>query len=201
MRRFRSPKSNRSSKPPTNQLKIALKLLGDKAIEKKVTLHQSATLCALEGLHFTFTSKLIDGTFPSYAHVIPRPSDNTVTIDRSTLLDALGRIEAVADDALALIVGLQWSASEPVLRLCLVKQPDIADDAVDAETSGAGRIAVSVKLLAELLDGLASKRVQLDADGAAGALSIGDPEDADYTSVLSPCAWINHQKAATEQAK
>ena len=149
-------------------------------------------MCALEGPRFTFISKLIDGTFPDYERVVPQSSDNAVTVDRGTLLDALGRIETVADETRDIIVGLLWTVDAPLLRLCLTQQPDAADDAVDAEISGAGRIAVNAKLLAGLIGNLDAERVHLDANGAPGPLLITNPEDQNYLALLMPCAWINH---------
>ena len=158
---------------PRAAVKIVLKLLADKAIER-VTLRRSLSLCAIEGPRFVFTSKLIDGTFPDYQRVIPQPSSNAVIVDRGALLQALGRLGAVADDNLPEIVGLQWSAGESALRLCLTRQADLADDVVDAEVSGAGRIATSLEQLSELIDGLAGERVRLDAGEPSRPLLITD---------------------------
>ena len=177
---------------PRSAVKIALKLLGDKAVEK-VMLRWSATLCVIEGANFVFVSKLIDGTFPSYAHVIPAFSDNTITVDRKALLAALGRCETVADKVRDIvIVGLQWSTDTPLLRLCLAKEPGIADDVIDGEPSGAGRIAINGRLLAELIDDLSCEHVRLDPDGAAGPLLITNPDDETYLALLMRCAWVDH---------
>ena len=178
---------------PRPAVKIALKLLADKTIDR-IMLCRSATLFALDGPHFVFISKVIDGTYPHYQRIVPVLSGNAVSVSRGALLAALERVSAVADEALPMIVGLQWNANAPALRLCLSQQPGIANDAVDAEVFGVGRVAVKIRLLAELLDELASKRVRLDIDGAAGPLVICDPDDANYLAVLSPCAWINHHE-------
>ena len=179
---------------PRAAIKIALKLLGDKAIEK-VTLRHSATLCAIEGPNFVFVSKLIDGTFPSYAHVIPAFSDNAITVDRKALLAALGRCETVADKTRdTAIVGLQWSADAPLFHLCLAKEPGIADDVIDGEPSGAGRIAINGRLLAEMIDDLGSEHVRLDPDGVAGPLLITNPDDETYLALLMRCAWVDRSE-------
>ena len=177
---------------PRSAIKIALKLLADKAIEK-VTLRHSATLCAIKGPNFAFISKLVDGTFPSYAHVIPAFSDNSITVDRKALLAALGRCEIVADKTRdSAIVGLQWSADAPLLRLRLAKEPGIADDAIDGEPSGIGHIAINGRLLAEMIDDLDSEHVRLDPDGVVGPLLITNPDDENYLALLMRCAWVDH---------
>jgi DNA polymerase-3 subunit beta len=59
-------------------------------------------------------SKLIDGTFPDYARVIPARSDCGVVVDREDLIAALARIEAVAERAknMAAVAGLTWGNNE-----------------------------------------------------------------------------------------
>ncbi len=43
-------------------------------------------------------SKLVDGTFPDYARVIPRDNTNVVTVERKALADAVARATAVASE-------------------------------------------------------------------------------------------------------
>ena len=176
---------------PQSAAKIILRLLANKQIEQ-IALRYSATLCAIDGPSFTFVSKLIDGVFPDYGRVIPQPSGNMVIVDRDALLHSLDRLRNVADaDKLAIIGGLRWSDA-PSLNLCLVKQPDAADDVIDAETTGTGRVGVNIRLLAELLDSFDGERVCLDTNGASGPLLITNPSDPNYLALLMPCVWINH---------
>jgi DNA polymerase-3 subunit beta len=182
---------------PRSAIKIILKLLADKDVER-LTLRRSATLLEITSTKFAFVSKLIDGTFPSYERVLPSPSGNTATVDRAALAQAVSRVAAVTpDDKRLPIVGLDWKAPEPSLRLCAPGAPELADDAVDAETSGSGRIAVQIRHLAQLLDELAGDRVHIDAGGSTGSpVLIADPGDVDFTVVQMPCAWFEHEAAA-----
>ena len=176
---------------PQSAAKIILRLLANKQIEQ-IALRYSATLCAIDGPNFTFVSKLIDGVFPDYGRVIPQPSGNMVIVDRDALLRSLDRLRNVADaDKLAVIGGLRWSDA-PSLHLCLVKQPDAANDVIDAETVGVGRVGVDIRLLVELLDSFDGERVCLDTNGASGPLLITNPSDPNYLALLMPCVWINH---------
>ena len=182
---------------PRAATKIVLRLLADKRIER-VTMRYSATLCAIDGPGFTFVSKLIDGVFPDYQRVIPQSSGNMVIVDRDALLRSLDRLRNVADaDKLAVIGGLRWSGA-PALYLCLVKQPDAANDVIDAETVGVGRVGVDIRLLAELLDSFDGERVCLDTNGASGPLLITNPSDPNYLALLMPCVWVNHAEETNE---
>src|SRR5436190_8358964 len=47
---------------------------------------------------YTFTSKLIDGTFPNYARVIPKNGDKTLEIDRDLFKASLSRVGVLSND-------------------------------------------------------------------------------------------------------
>jgi DNA polymerase-3 subunit beta len=180
---------------PNAALKIIGKLLADKDVER-ITLRRSKTLLSVEGARFVFVSKLIDGIFPNYPKFIPKPSGNTVTVDRVELLRALDRIAAVAEDQSRYrVVGLMWSEGEPELRLCLVGS-DAADDSIAAEVTGKGRTAAQIHLLAEMVDELNGKTVNIDSGGAGQPILILDSDDVGALGLVLPFAWA----AQTSQA-
>ena len=142
---------------PNSALRVIARLLADRGVER-VTLRRSKTLFALETAKAVFVSKLIDATFPNYTKLICKPSGNAVTIDRTELMRALGRVAAVAEDQKRYrVVGLIWSEGEPELRLCLVGS-DAADDMIAAEVIGSSRTAVQIGHLAEMLAALEGER-------------------------------------------
>jgi DNA polymerase-3 subunit beta len=173
---------------PNAALKIIGKLLANKDVER-ITLRRSKTLLSVEGVCFVFVSKLIDGIFPNYPKFIPKPSGNTVTVDRAELLRALDRIAAVAEDQSQYrVVGLMWSEGEPELRLCLVGS-DAADDSIAAEVTGKGRTAAQIHLLAEMVDELNGKTVNIDSGGAGQPILILDSDDVGTLGLVLPYAW------------
>jgi DNA polymerase-3 subunit beta len=180
---------------PNAALKIIGKLLADKSNER-TTLHRSQMLLSVEGARFVFVSKLIDGIFPNYPKFIPKPSGNTVTVDRVEFLRALDRIAAVAEDQSRYrVVGLMWSEGEPELRLCLVGS-DAADDAIAAEVTGKGRTAAQIHLLAEMVDELNGKTVNIDSGGAGQPILILDSDDEGALGLVLPFAWVVQAQAA-----
>lgn len=180
---------------PNAALKIIGKLLGNRDVER-VTLRGSKTLLTLETSKACFTSKLIDSTFPDYKRLIPKPSGNTVTVDRVELLRALDRVAAVAEDQNRYrVVGLMWSEGEPELRLCLVGS-DAAADSIAAEVVGCGRVAAQIKLLSEMVDQLNGKTVNIDSGGAGQPILILDSDDVGALGLVLPFAWT----AQTTQA-
>ena len=174
---------------PRPAIKFLLKLLADKEVEL-LTLRRSASLIEITSTKFTFISKLIDAEYPAYERLVPASTDNTAIVDRAALVQAVARIAAVAsDDKRSPLVGLTWKAPEKALQLCIPDAPEIADDPIEAEVSGRGRLAVQIKHLAQLLDELGSDRVRIDAGSSAGsAILITDPDDANFTIIQMPCA-------------
>jgi len=171
---------------PRPAVKIILKLLADKSNER-IVLRRSATLLAVEAAGFSFTSKLIDTTYPDYARIVPTPGNQAVTVERAALAQALKRVAAVADPAVKAkpVAGLQWQGDE--LRLCLAGHPDAADDVIDATVEGAGRTGVQIHYLAELLDSLNGKCARIDTTDTFAPVLITDPDDPDFLVVQMPC--------------
>jgi DNA polymerase III subunit beta len=177
---------------PAAAVKIATKVIGEKDIER-VTLRRSTTLLAVETAKAAFVSKLIDGTFPDFRRLLLKPSGNAVTVDRAELAQALERVAAVAAERNRVVV-LHWAADAPVLRLSLTDS-EIADDAIDAEVTGGGRIAVQIKYLNELLDVIKGERVHFDARSAGDPMLVTDPDDESFLALQMGCRGAQAQAA------
>jgi DNA polymerase-3 subunit beta len=174
---------------PSAAVEIAIKLLRDKDIER-LTLRRSRTLFAVESSRLAFVSKLVDGTFPDYARIVPKPTINTVTIDRAELRQALARIAAIADPAaqVAPLAGFEWS-NEPALRLCFAGWPELAGDELAAETSGVGKVALNIRQLDEMLAALDGERIRFASDGEREPVLVTDPDNAEWLAVQMPSLW------------
>jgi DNA polymerase-3 subunit beta len=174
---------------PSPAVEIVGKILrGDKDAER-VTLRRSRTLFELQTLRAAFASKLIDGSFPNYARFLPKPSSNTITVDRANLLQALARVGAMAGEHRLAVVGLSWGAEEAALRVCLADS-DAANDVIVAESAGRGRVAARIRLLVELLDAFDGARVRMDSRRGAEPILITSPnDDPELLAVLTPCTW------------
>jgi DNA polymerase-3 subunit beta len=178
-------------------VKFLLRLLTDKTIET-VTLRRSATLLEITGSSFDFVSKLIDAEYPAYERVLPSLTKNSVIVAGAELVRAIGRVWAVAPEAkTAPTVGLVWTRGEPVLRVVVPGWPDLADDLIAAEVSGAGRIAFQIRHGLELLEALKGDRVRIDSSTAPRSpILITDPDDSDFLVVQMPCSWYAEEAAA-----
>ena len=97
-----------------------------------MTLGISPTVFTFERDGLRLMSKLIDGTYPDYARVMPDVSQaNVVTVDAKQLVQSVERVSIVADKAVKLICqdqSIQIDARNP--------EGNDASDTLEAEISG-----------------------------------------------------------------
>jgi DNA polymerase-3 subunit beta len=161
----------------------------------EVTLCRSKALLAVKSADVLFVTKLIDGIYPDYTRVIPKPSDNTVEVERAELLAALGRLAAVAKAAgQAAVTALEWGDGGALL---LYLANDIADDAVAGEGRGRGQVAMAIESFIDLLEAIDGKRIVLDAGSRADPMRIGVAGNGRVLALQMPCTF--HFRPDTHQ--
>jgi DNA polymerase III subunit beta len=113
----------------------------------------------------TLTSKLIDGTFPDYARVIPLANDKTLVVDKADFAAAVDRVSTVSSER-GRAVKLSLGDGKLVLS---VTNPD----------SGSATEELEVEYAADALDIGFNSRYLLDItaqlEGAAAELKLADP--------------------------
>lgn len=164
---------------PTAAIKAINKLLADKGVEYVRLLHAQALLSVATPAG-VFTTKLIAGSFPDDARIVPKPSGNVATMRRDILVMALTRLAAVG----ARTVRLSWTASEPALHLTSRDMEDL----IDAETAGTGMVTLAIDRLSALLDEFAGKTTTIDATNPTTPVRITAGGDAGFLCVLAPTA-------------
>ena len=111
------------------------------------------------------TSKLIDGTFPDYARVIPQNNDKELVVDKKDFEAAVDRVSTISSER-GRAVKLALSAGKLVLS---VTNPD----------SGSATEELEVEYAADALDIGFNSRYLLDIaaqlDGEAAILKLADP--------------------------
>ncbi len=111
------------------------------------------------------TSKLIDGTFPDYARVIPQNNDKELVVDKKDFEAAVDRVSTISSER-GRAVKLALSAGKLVLS---VTNPD----------SGSATEELEVEYTADPLDIGFNSRYLLDIaaqiDGEAAILKLADP--------------------------
>jgi len=126
------------------------------------------------------TSKLIDGTFPDYARVIPVGNDKELRVDKAAFANAVDRVSTVSSER-GRAVKLSLSAGKLMLS---VTNPD----------SGSANEELEVEYEADPIDIGFNSRYLLDiagqVDGEVAVLRLADPgsptliQDKDVTSAV-----------------
>ncbi|MEA2936263.1 MAG: polymerase subunit beta [Variibacter sp.] len=139
------------------------RLIENGETEVSVELSQSKVRFSLGEM--VLTSKLIDGTFPDYARVIPLGNDKTLTVDKHDFEAAVDRVSTVSSER-GRAVKLSLSGSRLLLS---VTNPD----------SGSATEELEVEYDGDPLDIGFNSRYLLDIaaqiDGESAVLKLADP--------------------------
>lgn len=66
--------------------------------EKEITISSNANQVQFHVKNVTLTARLVDGTFPNYAAVVPEAGDKYFVADRKSFIDSLERVSVISDD-------------------------------------------------------------------------------------------------------
>jgi DNA polymerase III subunit beta len=139
------------------------RLIEDSDAEVTVELSQGKVRFTIGDV--VLTSKLIDGTFPDYARVIPLGNDKELTVDKKEFEQAVDRVSTVSSER-GRAVKLSLSNGKLMLS---VTNPD----------SGSATEEIEVEYGSEPLDIGFNSRYLLDIaaqiDGEAAVLKLADP--------------------------
>jgi DNA polymerase III subunit beta len=148
---------------PRKAVGEVLRLIEDAEAEVTIELSQGKIRFTLKDV--VLTSKLIDGTFPDYARVIPQGNDKELTVDKKEFEQAVDRVSTVSSER-GRAVKLSLSNGKLMLS---VTNPD----------SGSATEEIEVEYGAEPLDIGFNSRYLLDIaaqiEGEAAVLKLADP--------------------------
>lgn len=132
-----------------------------------------------------FTSKLIDGRFPDYDRVIPKPEGNSLMASRDFLRGALQRAAILSNEKYR---GVRLDLSDQSLRI-QANNPDQeeAQDELEVDYSGISmEIGFNVNYLLDALAAVDSEDVEVGFVDANSSCVIKCPGDVDSKFVVMP---------------
>jgi DNA polymerase-3 subunit beta len=132
-----------------------------------------------------FTSKLIDGRFPDYERVIPKPQGNTLTAGRDSLRQALQRAAILSNEKYR---GVRLELADATLRI-QANNPDQeeARDELEVEYKGqAMEIGFNVNYLLDAIAAVDSEHVTLGFVDASSSCLIAGTEGPTARYVVMP---------------
>ncbi|MEZ5582374.1 MAG: DNA polymerase III subunit beta [Candidatus Competibacteraceae bacterium] len=132
-----------------------------------------------------FTSKLIDGKFPDYHRVIPRPNDQLMIVDRLMLREALARAAILSSEKHR---GIRLQAEERLLRIQAHNpEHEEAEEELEVDYQGGPlEIGFNVTYLLDALGALPSESVQLSLADANSSCLIRESAEGDSKYVVMP---------------
>jgi DNA polymerase-3 subunit beta len=153
--------------------------------EAKVTVGVSASKARFEIGTVTLTTKLIDGTFPDYARVIPKANDKVLKVRNGIFVAAVDRVATIASDR-GKAVKLNLSDGHLVLS---VNNPEggSATEEIEADYSaGALEIGFNAKYLLDIAQQIESEAAEFLLSDAGSPTVVKDGSDAGSLYVLMP---------------
>lgn len=168
---------------PRKTVSEAHKLLDDS--DQDITIELSDTKIRMTVGSVIVTSKLIDGTFPDYARVIPQGNDKAMTVKRDAFKEAVDRVSTVSSER-GRAVKLALSQGNLVLT---VNNPDSGtateEIAVEYESDDLD-IGFNAKYLLDITNQLESDQAVFRLADPGSPTLIQEVGDEDALFVLMP---------------
>ena len=131
------------------------------------------------------TTKLIDGTFPDYARVIPTGNDKILRVNAKRFAESVDRVSTVATEKSRAV---KLSLSEGRLTLTVINpESGTAVEEIDAEYSAEPlEIGFNARYLLEITSQIDSPEVEFVFADSGSPTIVRDPEDTRALFVLMP---------------
>ena len=159
------------------------RLLEDSESPVKIELGSNHIRFTTDNL--SFTSKLVDGRFPYYQHVVPQGGTNIVTAERETLKQALVRASILSSEKYR---SVSFQLGKGSIRI-LAKNPEQeeAEEEVAVDYKGKGlEIGFNASYMLDALSAVTTDQVQLSLTDANSCCLIEGVGDTSCKYVVMP---------------
>lgn len=160
-----------------------IKLLEDS--DELVAIEVSATQANFSFGGIRILSKVIDGKFPDYTRVIPTGYQNTFTVDRLTLLQAMQRASILSNEKYR---GIRMVLGKDSLRLISTnsEQEEAEEELEIVYVGDSLDIGFNVGYMIDVLTNVDSAQVTFSFADANSSCLVTLPEDSNYKYVVMP---------------
>ena len=131
------------------------------------------------------TSRLIDGTYPNYAQVIPSKSSTVIKVPTSELTQTVRAVSLFARDS-ANVIRLRAAGEGLVLSATTNEVGDSKAELSAAVEGSDIQIAFNARYLLDALSAIGGDEVELRFDGPLSPGLIRPPQGDDYLYVIMP---------------
>ncbi|MBI5448189.1 MAG: DNA polymerase III subunit beta [Gammaproteobacteria bacterium] len=154
--------------------------------DETLTLHLAKQFFKITSADYTLITKLIDGRYPDYRKVIPRPSEKFLTTDREQLQQALNCIAVVTSEKYR---GARVQICPQTLKL-VTKNPEQEEAeqevAIHEQTADNLEIGFNVSYLLEALNAIDHTHVKITFSDADNGIILESTEGKGGRYVVMP---------------
>ena len=132
-----------------------------------------------------FTSKLIEGRFPDYRHVIPSGESSTLLINKKDLSNSLSRVSVLSSEKFR---GVRLITSENQINISANNpEKEQAEESINCTYAGVKiDIAFNVNYIQEILSSIDGENVEIHFFGSDKSCLITEPGSDDFKYVVMP---------------
>jgi len=170
---------------PRKTVAELLKLLGQAGAEEPIAVSVSETKCRFATPQVTLTSKVIDGTFPDYARVIPQQNARRLEVDAGDFARAVDRVATVSSER-SRAVKLTIDEDRLVLSVHAPDAGAAEEELAVAYGDGPLEIGFNAKYLKEIADQVDHENAVFLFNGPGDAALIREGGDTSAVYVVMP---------------
>ena len=170
---------------PRKTVAELLRLLGQLADDQDVAVSVSETKIRFGTPQVTLTSKVIDGTFPDYARVIPQNNTRRMEVDASDFARAVDRVATVSSER-SRAVKLALEEDRLVLSVHAPDTGAAEEELAVAFGDGSLEIGFNAKYLKEIADQVDHENAVFLFNGPGDAAMIREGGDESAVYVVMP---------------
>lgn len=169
---------------PRKAISELSRLLNDDK-DSNLTVFLTKNLLKVQMQDYTFTSKLIDGTFPDYNRVIPKSGDKILEIDRDLFKSSLSRVGVLSNDKHKSIC---LELKNNLLRIFTNNlEQEEAEDHLDVLYKGDDlTIAFNLSYLMDVLNNLPPGLIKITLTSTEASVRIESKEKDSSVYVIMP---------------
>ena len=169
---------------PARNAAELMRLLEDASGEVEVYYNEHQLSCQVNDTYYT--SRLLDGSFPTYRQIIPKDFSTEAVVLREEMGGALKSLSVFADKFAQVSLALEPSQKALLLSS---RNPDIGEQVSTVKATIAGdKVAVSFngRYLADSLQSIVGDSVRLHSNGPGKAMLIKDAADTSFLYLAMP---------------
>jgi DNA polymerase-3 subunit beta len=153
--------------------------------DEPLTLDVLANQVRFRFANIELVSKVVDGKFPDYNRVIPAGNTKRIEFARTELLAALQRAAILSNEkfrGVRLVLG-----SDQLKIICTNSEQEEAEEELEVEYKGEVLdVGFNITYLVDVLQNMATERVQLAFGDANSSALVTLPDRDDYKYVVMP---------------